>query len=65
MCLPLYTSMSIGGADADGGAEADIYWVLISYEVLYEVFHMNDSDRHSIPIKNMQMWFLSVLPMRK
>lgn len=65
MCLPLYTSMSIGGADADGGGEADIYWALISYEVLYEVFHMNDSDGHSIPIKNMQIWFLSILPMRK
>lgn len=63
MCLPLYTSMGIGGADADG--EADIYWVLFSWEVLYEVFYMNDNDCHSIPIKNMQIWFLSILPMRK
>lgn len=63
--LPLYTSVGIGVADADAVGEADIYCVLFSWEVFYEVFYMNDSDGHSIPIKNMQIWFVSVLPMRK
>lgn len=30
MYLPLYTSVGIGGADADAGGEADIYCVLLS-----------------------------------